>query len=189
MGNIVHERNFIKADDCQKIIDFIDGNISKFAYNKERKRNMLRFGYDDELPELAITDTSILNEISKELRVIVNDTKHLAEQEASAPLHLVSMFLSKHDPGGGMRPHMDSQNIEGHNPHLDYTAMVYLNSMGRTGTLVFPIQGKRISPNVGDVVIFESKDPLNAHSVDEVSKDRYSIAIWFSKDPKHSLSI
>lgn len=190
MGFIQKKENAVSLDDCAKVISFIDDNISKFAFNTERKRHMLRFGYDDELPELAISDYRIIDPIKDSLKNIFASAKDaVVPGMTDKDVYLVSFFLSKHAPGGGMRPHMDSQDIDGHNRHLDYTVMTYLNSMGRSGTLSFPIIGKRYSPNAGEMIAFESKDPTNAHAVDEVSQDRYSIAIWFSKDPKHKIDI
>lgn len=192
MGRVIHIPEQISNDDAEKIIKFIDDNIDDFAYNAERKRKMLRFGYDDEYPELEVTDYTSIAPIKQELsKAFAVAKKNTAEAFGISEdkLYLCSFFISMHEPGGQMRPHMDSQPIEGHNPHLDFTAMLYLNSMGRTGTLAFPIIGKRISPNTGDMVIFESKDPTNAHAVEEVSRNRYSIAMWFTTGPEHHLSV
>lgn len=167
--------NFITKQQANKIIDFIDHNLDIFVHNKNRKRYMLRFGYDEELPEQAIHDMNCVTEIKDLLLQIFIKTNNVLGQH----VFLTSWFLSKQYPGARLLPHKDG--AKGINDHLEYTAMLYLNNMDDGGTIVFPeLNGFQIKPQLGDLVIFKSLD--HEHMVTEVKEHRYSLPMWFTKN-------
>lgn len=185
MSHIYIENEIISAAESEAFIEVMEQGISekKTHYNESRKRHTLRFGHDDIYPAYRIGDLKILDPVKDTLQSIFDKfLSVIKEYYGEDDLKITSFFISKHEVGGQMRPHVDSNyDGTGQNQHLDFTAMVYLNDMGRTGTLSFPVLGKRISPKAGQLVVFDSKDPQNAHVVDEASRNRYALAIWATR--------
>jgi hypothetical protein len=174
MEKITVIENFVTPEQAEIIIDFIDHNLDIFVHNKNRKRYMLRFGYDEELPEQAIHSMDSVYEIKDTLNDIFTRT-----QDAIDPsLFLTSWFLSKQYPGARLLPHKDG--AQGMNDHLDYTAMLYLNDMKDGGIISFPELNISVKPKLGDLVIFKSLE--HEHSVSEVKEHRYSLPMWFTKN-------
>lgn len=165
--------NFISKADAQTIIDYIDHNHKQlFNYNEDRKRFMLRFGYDEELPEQAIHSMYVVSDI----RNLLIDIFKRTNKEVGYDVFLTSWFLSKQEPGARLTPHKDG--CKGMNDHLDYTAMLYLNSISDGGAIGFTESGIEIIPQLGDLVIFKSQ--IDEHYVTDVLEDRYSLPMWFS---------
>ncbi len=138
---------------------------------------LLRFGHDDEMPNQSVEDMSILSPIREDLVAIFNRVSSIINDQ----VYLTSWFLSKQCPTGKLFPHVDGMD-GGPNSQLEYTAMLYLNSLDNNGTIFFSDAGFGITPQLGDLVIFKSKEDL--HEVLEVTEDRYSINLWFTKDKK-----
>ncbi len=174
MESIKVINNFITRPQANNLIDFIDHNLDIFVHNKNRKRYMLRFGYDEELPQQAIHSMDPVREIEDLLEGIFKKTNNIVGPE----LYLTSWFLSKQYPGAKLLPHKDGG--VGINDHLEYTAMLYLNDMTNGGVISFPELDKHITPQMGDLVIFKSME--HEHMVSEVIEHRYSMPMWFTKD-------
>ena len=170
-------KNFISVKEADPIIAFIDDNINKFVYNADRSRWMMRFGYDEELPHQAMHDISPAEDIRDNLLHIFNKTNNILDGET----YLTSWFLSKQHSGGRLLPHKDGVP-GGMNNQLEYTAMLYLNTLDENGEISFPDAGFGVTPEVGDLIIFKSKE--DRHQVAEITEDRYSIPMWFTKDKK-----
>jgi hypothetical protein len=168
-------KDFVSEQDSYIVSDFIENNLDRFVLNSERKRRMMRFGYDEELPHQAIHNMNPVLEIKKTLLGIFDKTVGLFDDE----VYLTSWFLSKQFPGGKLTPHIDGVP-DGPNKHLEYTAMLYLNTLEDNGTISFPDAGFGITPERGDLVIFKSKE--DRHEVSEITQDRYSLPMWFTKD-------
>jgi len=168
--------NFITRSQANELIDFIDHNLDIFVHNKGRRRYMLRFGYDEELPEQAIHTMDSVEEIKDLLLSIFKKTNNLIDPS----LFLTSWFLSKQYPGAKLLPHKDG--AQGINEHLEYTAMLYLNDMDDGGVISFPELDIAIKPQLGDLVIFKSLE--HEHMVSEVKQHRYSLPMWFTKDER-----
>lgn len=166
--------NFISKDDANKIINFIEDKLHYFVYNKDRKRYMLRFGYDEELPHQAIHSMFLVKEIKDTLVEIFDKTRSIVGDN----LFLTSWFISKQIPGAKLLPHKDG--TQGMNDHLEYTAMLYLNDLDNNGTISFPDLNLSITPQLGDLIVFRSLD--HEHMVSDVTQDRYSLPMWFTKD-------
>lgn len=168
-------KNFIAKQEADPIVYFINEYLTRFTYNAERGRWVLRFGYDDEFPGQSLSEISMAQEIRNQLLDIFNKTAKVFEEE----VFLTSWFLSKQHSGGKLRPHKDS--LAGQfNDQLEYTAMLYLNTLDDNGDIVFPDAGFAITPELGDLVIFKSKE--DAHFVSEIMEDRYALPMWFTKD-------
>lgn len=174
MENVRVINNFITQGDAQTLIDFIEDKLSLFVYNKDRKRYMLRFGYDEELPEQAIHSMFIVKPIIDLLIQIFEKTNDVVGKD----LFLTSWFISKQIPGAKLLPHKDG--AKGMNDHLEYTAMLYLNDLDNNGTISFPDLNLDITPQLGDLIVFKSLE--HEHMVSDVTQDRYSLPMWFTKD-------
>lgn len=170
-------KNFICEAEAKPVVSFINEHLSRFVYNEERSRWMLRFGYDEELPQQAIHSMAPAEEIRDNLIAIFDKTKSLFDEE----VFLTSWFLSKQHSGGRLLPHKDGVP-GGMNNQLEYTAMLYLNTMDGNGEISFPDAGFGVTPELGDLIIFKSKE--DKHQVAEITEDRYSIPMWFTKDKK-----
>ena len=170
-------KGFISANEAKPIVAFIDEYISRFVYNAERSRWMMRFGYDEELPHQAIHNIEPATEIKDNLFKIFDKTRSLFDEE----VYLTSWFLSKQHSGGRLLPHKDGVP-GGMNNQLEYTAMLYLNTLDNNGEISFPDAGFGVTPEVGDLIIFKSKE--DKHQVSEITEDRYAIPMWFTKDKK-----
>lgn len=173
--------NFISHDEAKPIIDFIDNNLNLFNHNEERYRWMLRFGYDEELPEQARHSMFYVDPIRDNLANIFTDVASMIHDD----VFLTSWFLSKQVSGGKLNPHLDG--VDGMNQHLEYTAMLYLNDLDGNGTISFPDYNMSITPKCGDLVIFKSKEDM--HQVSDISQDRYSLPMWFTKDPRFIFNV
>jgi hypothetical protein len=170
-------KNFISEEEAYPISYFIEHNLGRFALNLERKRWMIRFGYDEELPEQAVYGMDSVEEIKDMLLEIFDKTAKVIGEE----VYLTSWFLSKQFSGGQLNPHTDGVP-GGPNNQLEYTAMLYLNTLDNNGTIYFPDAGFGITPEIGDLIIFKSKE--DRHQVSEITQDRYSLPMWFTKDKK-----
>jgi hypothetical protein len=168
-------KNFVSPADAKTVVDFIEDNHKQsFKYNDDRKRFMLRFGYDEELPDQAIHSMYVVSSI----RNVLIDIFKKTNKEVGYDVFLTSWFMSKQIPGAKLTPHKDG--CDGLNEHLDYTAMLYLNSSADGGAIGFTESGIEIVPELGDLIIFKSQE--DEHYVTDVLEDRYSLPMWFSKD-------
>jgi hypothetical protein len=170
---IIH--NFLSADESDKVSGFIDNHEDRFTHYEKSQRFLLRFGHDDEMPEQSVEDISIISPIKEDLVDILKRVSSRINDE----VYLTSWFLSKQYPTGKLLPHFDGRD-GGPNPQLEYTAMLYLNTLNDNGTIFFPDAGFGLTPQAGDLVIFKSKEDI--HEVLEVKQNRYSINLWFTKD-------
>jgi hypothetical protein len=170
---IIH--NFLSPEQSDKIISFIDDYQDSFAHYERSRRFLLRFGHDDEIPNQSVEDMSIIATIKDDLANISKKVSSLINDN----VYLTSWFLSKQYPTGKLFPHVDGMD-GGPNSQLEYTAMLYLNSLNDNGTIFFSDAGFGITPRAGDLVIFKSKKDV--HEVLEVKENRYSINLWFTKD-------
>lgn len=190
MDNVSIIKNFLLESDCKLYISFINDHLDRFnTYSGNRyppKRFTIRFGRDDEFPEEANFTFEKIDEIRSELARTISDVIDVAEAQTGKKLYLTSFFLSKNIPGSFLSPHRDAGHPTENN-HLDYNALIYLNTLNGNGQIVFPDWGVEIEPEAGDLVIFDTKDPMATHLVKEVTQDRYTIPIWLTVNPDNEL--
>jgi Rps23 Pro-64 3,4-dihydroxylase Tpa1-like proline 4-hydroxylase len=194
MDKVTKISNFLDKKDCNMFIDFMENNIDLFKISDERTaypnmRYTMRFGYDDEFPDLYYQNLSVVSEIEHELKSIFFKTinkinKNLKETNE---LYLTSFFLSKHVPGSVLPPHSDAG--KDFNSHMEYAALIYLNSLVDSGYLYFKNINKRVDVKTGDIVIFPCKSKEYVHEVPNINNDRYSIAMWFTKNKDFSFNV
>lgn len=192
MDNVKIVKDFLSKDECDLYINFINDNIDRFdTYSGTRyppKRFTVRFGRDDEFPgEANFTFEKIL-EIKESIKGLISKVIGLVESETGTPLYLTSFFLSKNIAGSFLPPHRDAGHPTENN-HLDFNALIYLNTLSGNGQIVFPDWNIEVEPQQGDLVVFNTKDPMATHLVKEVTEDRYTIPIWLTVNPANELII
>lgn len=186
MKQIVQVDNFINKNESEMYINWINNNLDKFLFLDHRQRYMLRFGFDQEYPNDTHYDLNILGEIKDSIINLINDVIEEVKQDFNEDeLYLGSFFISKHLPNSVVPLHSDG--TKEFNQPLHYSALVYLNELEDSGGLFFNLRNILLHPKVGDLVVFETHNKTNMHSVPDVSGDRYSIPIWLTRDPDFNL--
>lgn len=97
-------------------------------------------------------------------------------------------------PGGWHPRHADNARqqpdgtwVPNHTPQRDLSAILYLNDGFKGGKIFFDRQMEEIQPKTGMLVAFPSTSSY-PHEVRLVTHGRrYSLAMWFTLDPKHAL--
>lgn len=179
-------KNFVDKDFCNYLVNYLETNLDKLKISDNRtpypnQRYMLRFGHDDEYPDLANDSLDVVQEIAEDLRNVFSKIERTAEVLFSEDkLYTTSFFLSKHVPGSQVNGHLDSG--EGFNEQLDYTVLLYLNTLQNSGGIGFPKLRYFVPVEAGDLIIFPSKGEQYVHEVPNISGDRYSIPLWLTKD-------
>jgi hypothetical protein len=194
MSKVVKVDNFLDHSGCNNYINFIENNIDLFNLSDERTaypkmRYTIRFGHDDEFPELYYHDLLIAKEIKDQLKDLFPKVIDYINKELkdSDKIYLTSFFLSKHIPGSFLPPHNDAG--DNFNVQLEYAALLYLNSLNDSGYLYFKNIDKRVDVKAGDLVIFPCKSEEYMHEVPNINSDRYSIAMWFTKNKDFSFNV
>lgn len=180
MEDVVHViPNFMSEENMQRMIDFIDSNLDKFAMPQEL-RHVLMFGYQkgyeapahtnfDDFPQIK---DIILNEYFPKLR----DTAFgLFGNDGNTDIS--NLWISKQLPGSVLLLHHDDDN--GYNSQFRYSCILYLNTVD-SGTLDFPDLEFSYRPKAGDLVIFPSMGDKMAHEIKEINHERYSMPTWFA---------
>ena len=185
--NIVN--NFIDQEDIDKIINFIDNNLESFRLYQDNTRYVLKFGKDFTF-HYSSRDFSQTKELEPLFREklfpkMLDTIKYFyGEHDLKTSL----LWLSKHLPGSTIPTHHDHDGKR--NSQLEYSAILYLNSLDNTGILEFPWSNFSYTPVAGDLVIFPSEDidfeNQFAHRVSEINEIRYTVPVWFAK-PDYSL--
>jgi Rps23 Pro-64 3,4-dihydroxylase Tpa1-like proline 4-hydroxylase len=179
-------KNFVDKNFCNYLVNYLETNLDKLRISDDRtpypnQRYMLRFGHDDEYPDLVNNSLDVVQEIADDLRNVFAKIERTAEALFSEDkLYTTSFFLSKHVPGSHINGHVDS--AEGFNEQLDYTVLLYLNTLHNSGGIGFPKLRYFVPVEAGDLVIFPSKGEQYVHEVPNISGDRYSIPLWLTKD-------
>jgi hypothetical protein len=105
------------------------------------------------------------------------------------------LFLACLLSGDSHIPHADNQRrkhgrwVPNHTPQRDFTGLVYLNDGFTGGDLVFPDRDVVIIPKPGLFIGFPSNHKF-VHAVPKVlSGKRYSLAVWFTLNPKKAMQV
>lgn len=180
MEDVVHViPNFMSEENMQRMIDFIDSNLDKFAMPQEL-RHVLMFGYQNGYEADAYEDFSQLGPVKD---IVVNDYFPKLREAAfsifgnDGDTDISNLWISKQLPGSVLLYHHDDDN--GYNPQFKYSCILYLNTVD-SGTLEFPELGFSYRPKAGDLVIFPSMGENMGHEIKEINHDRYSMPTWFA---------
>lgn len=126
-----------------------------------------------------ITDLSV--------EIVENAIKAIAESfDDIDDVFLNSLWLVKHLPGDSMGKHSDINDPD--EVMFTYSAILYLNDMDDGGLLGFPNIDLLVKPEAGMLVIFISDRQESMHEITTVTKDRYTMPMWFTKNKDFELS-
>jgi hypothetical protein len=177
--------DFLSQQECRFLIDYINKIVidksEYFSSYQDGKRLALQFGKDLYHGHDSHQDFSLVIEIEPILRKYFSSILgHASKTFDDLEEKFVSSFwIAVQYPGSTVPEHEDTDS--GNNPHLEYSCILYLNSLEDSGDLMFPSLGKSYRPKAGDLVMFPSKT-TGTHTVLEINEQRYSLPIWITKD-------
>ena len=189
MSQIKVIKDFVSIDDANKIISYIDNNISLFEYTDNDKRSTKMFGKDAFQKDKSTYPVTGLNEIHE---IIFNATEIAKkvityEYNDDKDLFLASLWLAKQTTGGFLGPHLDT-DPDNANSYFTYSAVIYLNTLKDSGNLDFPRVGLSIQPEAGNLVVFPSGDDESWHEVKLIKENRYTVPLIFTRDQEFELT-
>jgi hypothetical protein len=176
---------FMKKEDANSLIDYIDDNLNKFESHQDGKYRILLFG-KDEYFESSI-NLSGIDEV-KDLVIeyfnkVINKIKY--EYKYHDDLYISSFWLAKQIDGSHLGLHND--NDLGKNTHFKYSCGIYLNDILKDGELHFPNLKYIYKPKCGDLVSWPSQNTNYDHEVNKISSDRYAMLLWLTHDKNYAL--
>lgn len=180
--------NFLSVVECTGWIDYINelekSRRELFVERDGRLALQLGRDYCDEHTSTASLEPIAEKELEARrifLRVVKETGFAFGDMNE---LFVCAFWLAKQYPGAKVDFHEDTDN--GANQHLDYSAIIYLNTQESGGELSFPKYGYTYTPKAGDLVMFDSKD-AGIHGVMTIHEERYSLPLWMSRDKNYEL--
>jgi len=177
-------KDVISSSNAKLIIDYIDNNLSVFTHDHSEKRFHQMFGidlYHGSMCKPFIDDLDGIDDLIKDQIEVIKDKIYVAFKEKDL-LFLSSIWFAKQLPGGEVTYHIDRDDDES-NSHFEYSAILYLNDIDEGGVLDFPNLDISIKPKFGDLIVFLSDGEDMLHGVKIIGEDRYTVPMWFTKDP------
>jgi hypothetical protein len=182
--------NFLSPVECAawiRLINELEQTVrEKFVTSPDARRIALQFGLD--YCEENSSDVSLAALADEEFaarqifsRIIEETGSTFSDMNE---LFVCAFWLAKQYPGAQVGFHEDTDN--GANPHMEYSAVIYLNTQVSGGELKFPKYGYTYTPRAGDVVIFPSKE-AGLHGVTRIDEERYSLPLWMTYDETFKL--
>lgn len=197
-------KGFLTQDQTRSMVEHIDAlearSAEKFRHDCDGTMVYMEFGKDVERPK-DVRDIEVLHHSQRTLHTlddldsqprleIVNHFNRVMaamKSEFSEPneVYVNEFRIAKYYPGGTIELHIDTD--EGFSSHLDYSAIIYLNTMtDGGGQITFTDHGYTYSPEEGDLIIFTSTEG-GYHKVTEVLQTRYSLALWCTTKENYAL--
>lgn len=178
MEKLIFEvENFVTPEICDSIVEW-------FKNQKKLGTNAGSGLFDNRtIPYSSIEDTDIK-------RIINNyrfDITSLAREKFENKIYPDYTDLVYWPLGLSMDVHADAVLLDGTPalyPYRYCAGVCYLNDEYEGGETFFPNFNIEIKPKKGKVVLFPS-NLEHQHGVREVKGDRYTMPIWFSKNPKN----
>lgn len=195
----------IYAEDVIKVVsNFMDETEMKFwrdfndeilethkphlAIFEDGTRPLLEFGIDrsDEHANVSHHTFDIISDVEHRVRNVMDRVVSQAQESFrdSRELYVCSFWFAKQLPGAFVAEHEDTD--DGYNTHFEYSAVLYLNTLKRGGTLYFTEMDYDHTPVAGDLVLFKTQT-VGRHKVNKISEDRYTIPMWITDNPKFAL--
>ena len=181
-------KNSINAEDAQRIIDYINKNQEHFHTGPKRLKFTKMFGKDNLNKERSEQVIYGIDEIENIIKEIVSFAiKSISSEfEENEDLYLAGLWFAKQLPGSAIELHRDIE--EGVNAQYEYSVLLYLHTPSKSAPLDFPLIELKIMPELGDIIMFKSGNPDCSHDIKYINEDRYSIPMWFTKDPDYALN-
>lgn len=190
MDQIKVVSNFISAEDIELFKNYNDHLLETkpdlFFIGNNGKRPVLQFGKDNAHVMSSLELDSTIPEIKDLVRSYFSKAIETVKDlyKDSRDLYVCSFWLAKQLPGANVQMHDDTD--EGRNAHFTYSAVLYLNTLGTTGDLIFTDLRHSVKPFAGDLVVFPSQSTGN-HEVKEIDQHRYTMPMWLTTDKSYAL--
>jgi len=186
-GKIFYYKNVIKSPkDLVSLIDQTDEQLKNdndailkwkkwtasddesyvFGYQKQTDPSKLKTS-SDAIKQVYTTLTEALEVAGKNYCLATN-----LEYFPPSPLS-----ISKYIAGASMGPHVDTYPGDGKSPVM--SGVLYLNDDYTGGELDFPLQGVRIKPEAGSIIIFPSVEPFFHQSLEVVAGEKYMSPVFW----------
>ena len=182
---IYTQPNIISSDTCEKLIEYFDTHPEQLRKSEHLAQQL--FNKKDINP-YNVNDPELL----RELEVLRTKATVKMSKLYDTTLYLDYWDLVKWYPGDFM--HMHADNVDEYRVPFDYcgwrthSAILYLNQNFEGGETIFRDQNCNIFPETGKLLMFPAGYDYT-HGVNAVEKgNRYTIALWFTEDPKHCLT-
>ena len=188
-------RNAISEEDCKKIIDLLEAEISLgkrgiswhgATVNGETRTSHARNCYDLKFKRdhvgKYIADSDALKECYDLVDVGLNKSLRHYESVWNFNINYKEAFnFVKYLPGEYFKIHGD------HGPYYTCTvsAVVYLNGDYTGGEIEFPRHGLKIKPDAGDIVLFPSNFVYEHASCEVFDGIKYSVVIMTDYNDLH----
>ena len=187
MNKVKILKKCINFTDAQNIINHINNNIDSFDTGPRKLKFTKMFGNDHSLKEKSAKFINGIDDIKDQIKKIIDISIEFIKDEfqQTEELYLASLWIAKQISGAKVAPHLDTD--DGANEHYEYSAILYLNTPINSDPLEFPNLNLKIMPNLGDLVVFKTKDIESVHQVRNIVEDRYSIPMWFTLDKNYDL--
>lgn len=190
MDQIKVVSNFISAEDIEVFKSYNDDLLANkpelFFMGNKGKRPVVQFGRDNAHSTSSLALDTTIPEIKELVRSYflkaIETIKDIYQDDRE--LYVCSFWLAKQLPGANVQMHDDTD--EGRNTHFAYSAVMYLNTLSKTGDLIFTDLDYSVKPAAGDLVIFPSQTTGN-HEVKIIDEYRYTMPIWVTADRTYAL--
>ena len=179
MEPIFEEDNFICKADCEDLIFYHKNNCPKNETSQGIWNNRIVTSYNDNIKNL-------INSIH--YKVLYRIQNFYGENE----VYLQFSNLVYWGKGMELVPHADNFWIDDpqafHHAHYRaYSSILYLNDSFKGGETYFPEYNYNIKPKTGKLTFYTS-GAKHIHGVKEITNGtRYTMGMWFTKDPNHSI--
>jgi hypothetical protein len=180
-------KNCIDFKDAQHIINHINNNLDSFDSGPRKLKFTKMFGNDHSIKDRSAKFISGIDDIEDQIKAIIKLSIGFIKDEfqETNEVYLASLWIAKQISGAKIAPHIDTD--DGANEHYEYSAILYLNTPTGSSPLEFPNINLKIMPNLGDLVVFKTKNFESLHQVKDIVEDRYSIPMWFTLDKNYDL--
>jgi predicted 2-oxoglutarate/Fe(II)-dependent dioxygenase YbiX len=181
---LVQIENALGPEDCRELMTLYD-RCAGHAAGSDVTGHPVVYANDVPEPELAL------------VRRVADQGRRLAAAALAPgePIFTETAILAAIGVGGSHPRHADNRRqdddgrwVPNHTPHRALSALYYLNDGFEGGELVFETVGAIVKPRAGLFVAFPS-DERFVHEVPPVTSGRrYSVALWFTRQPEHALA-
>lgn len=179
---------FITSNEANSYVDYIERNLPHFHTDPSGIRHAWMFGADN-LHTSKLADPQLLTNAPATLPSLLTRAAEAARTSyGERELYASQLWFAKQEPGAIVAGHTDGE--DGSNTHIIYSGVLYLNDMGDDGHLNFPNLNFSYAPCQGGLVLYSAlQDETYWHEVTSIQQNRYSMPIWFTRDPNFELNI
>ena len=182
---IYTQANAVDPEVCSSLITYFDTHPEQVRPPSSQVQDMFK---DNTMDPYNLNNP----ELTREVEVIRTKTTVKMSKLYDTTLYLDYWDIVKWKPGDWMPYHADNVT-EKREPHhychwRSHSAVIYLNQDYGGGETIFRDQNVNIFPETGKLLMFPAGYDYT-HAVNEVDgSNRYTIALWFTEDPKHCMA-